>query len=211
MAGFSPQGSGRNERLDGDPIERLVYYLSRLPGIGEKTASRLAFFLLRASDDYVRSLAQSLIAVKEQIRLCEACCNLTEASPCAICGDARRDHSTICVVEQPSDVQAFERGRDYRGLYHILHGSLSPLDGVGPDQLKISELLRRLENEGVEEIILATNPNVEGDATALFLARTLRPLGVKTTRIAYGIPVGSELEYVDRVTLQRALENRREM
>lgn len=197
-----------------DPIKRLIYYMSRLPGIGEKTATRLSYHILRSPDAYVRSLAQSLIDVKERILLCERCCNLTEESPCTLCRDTRRSDGIICVVEQPSDVMAIERGRDFEGRYHILHGVLSPLDGVGPEQLKVKELLRRMEGslgEELEEVILATNPNVEGDATALYLARMLKPLGIKVTRIAYGIPVGSELEYVDRVTIQRALENRREL
>lgn len=192
-----------------DPIARLVYYLSRLPGIGEKTATRLAHHLLRADGDYVKGLAQALVDVKERIGLCEVCCNLTEAARCDICQDARRDASVICVVERPSDVNAIERGRDFNGLFHILHGVLSPLDGVGPADLKIAELVRRMESGEVEEVILATNPNVEGDATAIYVAKLLKPLGVKASRIAYGIPVGSELEYVDRVTIQRALENRR--
>ena len=200
-----------SQEKDADPIKRLVYYLSRLPGIGEKTATRLAYHVLRSKESYVQGLAQALIDVKERIALCEACCNLTEVSPCDICADTRRESSVICVVQQPSDINAIERGRDYPGRYHVLHGVLSPLDGIGPDQLKISELLARLGTDEVTEVILATNPNVEGDATALYLARLIQPLGVRCTRIAYGIPVGSELEYVDRVTIQRAIENRRDM
>lgn len=194
-----------------DPIARLVYHLSRLPGIGDKTATRLAFHIMRAPEPYVRGLAQAVLDVKERITLCEVCCNLTEESPCAVCADPRRDGALVCVVEQPSDIAAIERGREYAGRYHVLHGALSPLDDIGPEKLKISELLRRVGVGGIEEVILATDPNVEGDATALYLARLLRPLEVKVTRIAYGIPVGSELEYVDRVTLLRAIENRREM
>ena len=199
------------ESYDGDPIRRLVTLLARLPGVGEKSATRMAFFVLRSGDDWVRALAQALIDVKDTIRPCEICCNLTDESPCRMCRDPRRGDEVICVVEQPPDVAAIERGAEFRGRYHILHGALSPLEGIGPENLRVKELLRRLEDGRVQEVILATNPNVEGDATALYLARLIRPLGVRTTRIAHGIPVGSELEYVDRVTIQRALDNRREV
>jgi recombination protein RecR len=195
----------------GDPIQRLTHQLSRLPGIGEKTASRLAYHILRAPESYVRDLTQALQDIKTRIHPCSICCNLTDRDPCAICADARRSDELICVVEQPSDLLAIERGREYRGRYHILHGSLSPLDGIGPDQLRIQELLRRLSSGHVHEVIMATDPDVEGEATALYLARLIRPLGIKVTRLAHGIPVGSELEYVDHVTIQKALDNRREL
>lgn len=194
-----------------DPIQRLTFQLSRLPGIGEKTAARLAYHVLKAPEAYVRELAQALVDVKTKIHPCSICCNFTDQDPCSICRDTRREDATLCVIEQPSDVRAIERSREYRGRYHILHGSLSPLDGVGPDQLRIQEMLRRLSDGRVEEVIMATDPDVEGEATALYLARLIRPLGIKVTRIAHGIPVGSELEYVDHVTIQRAFDNRREL
>ena len=193
-----------------DPIQRLIQRLARLPGIGEKTATRLAFHILRAPEVQARELAQAVLEVREKIRLCSACCNLTEADPCAICGDARRDAHTLCVVAQPTDVLAVERSGDYRGRYHVLHGVLSPLDGVGPEDLRIAELLRRLSGE-VTEVILATSPNVEGEATAMYLARLVKPLGPRVTRIASGVPIGGELEYVDQVTLSRAIEGRHEL
>jgi recombination protein RecR len=195
-----------------DPIQRLIQRLARLPGIGEKTATRLAFHILRAPEVQARELAQAVLEVREKIRLCSACCNLTEADPCAICGDARRDAHTLCVVAQPTDVLAVERSGDYRGRYHVLHGVLSPLDGVGPEDLRIAELLRRLGGDGeITEVILATSPNVEGEATAMYLARLVKPLGPRVSRIASGVPIGGELEYVDQVTLSRAIEGRREL
>ena len=194
-----------------DPIAQLVERLARLPGVGEKTAQRLAFHLLRAEPSYARELAQAILDVKEKIRLCSVCCNLTEADPCALCTDTRRDAHTICVVAQPPDLLAIER-TGFRGRYHVLGGVLSPLDGVGPDDLRIPELLRRLDGQGGSaEVILATSPNVEGEATALYLAKLIKPLGVRTTRIATGVPIGGELEYADQITLARALESRREM
>ena len=193
-----------------DPIQRLIQRLARLPGIGEKTATRLAFHILRAPEVQARELAQAVLEVREKIRLCSACCNLTEADPCAICGDTRRDAHTLCVVAQPTDVLAVERSGDYRGRYHVLHGVLSPLDGVGPEDLRIAELLRRLSGE-ITEVILATSPNVEGEATAMYLARLVKPLGPRVSRIASGVPIGGELEYVDQVTLSRAIEGRREL
>ena len=193
-----------------DPIQRLIQRLARLPGIGEKTATRLAFHILRAPEVQARELAQAVLEVREKIRLCSACCNLTEADPCAICGDTRRDAHTLCVVAQPTDVLAVERSGDYRGRYHVLHGVLSPLDGVGPEDLRIAELLRRLSGE-ITEVILATSPNVEGEATAMYLARLVKPLGPRVTRIASGVPIGGELEYVDQVTLSRAIEGRHEL
>jgi recombination protein RecR len=193
-----------------DPIQRLIQRLARLPGIGEKTATRLAFHILRAPEAQARELAQAVLEVREKIRLCSACCNLTEADPCAICSDVRRDAHTLCVVAQPTDVLAVERSGDYRGRYHVLHGVLSPLDGIGPEDLRIAELLRRLSGD-VTEVILATSPNVEGEATAMYLARLVKPLGPRVTRIASGVPIGGELEYVDQVTLSRAIEGRREL
>jgi len=194
-----------------DPIQRLILRLARLPGIGEKTATRLAFHILRAPEGQARELAQAIVEVREKIRLCSVCCTLTEDDPCAVCADARRDVSLLCVVAQPTDLLAVERSGHYRGRYHVLHGVLSPLDGVGPDDLRIGELVRRLDADGPREVIIATSPNVEGEATAMYLARLIKPLGVRVTRIASGVPIGGELEYVDQVTLTRALEGRREM
>jgi recombination protein RecR len=194
-----------------DPIQRLILRLARLPGIGEKTATRLAFHILRAPDAHARELATAILEVRDKIRLCSVCCNLTEKDPCALCADARRDAATICVVAQPTDLLAIERGGQYRGRYHVLHGVLAPLDGVGPDDLRIGDLMGRVAGGEVKEVILATSPNVEGEATAMYLARLVKPLGVKVTRIASGVPIGGELEYVDQVTLTRALEGRREM
>jgi recombination protein RecR len=199
--------------MSGDPIQRLILRLGRLPGIGEKTATRLAFHILRAPEAHARELAHAILEVREKVRLCSVCCNLTEDDPCAICRDARRDDQTICVVGQPTDLLAIERGGQYRGRYHVLNGVLSPLDGVGPDDLRIGELLRRVADLGSPgaEVILATSPNVEGEATAMYLARLLKPMGVRVTRIASGVPIGGELEYVDQVTLARALEGRHEL
>jgi recombination protein RecR len=198
-----------------DPISRLITELSKLPGIGEKTASRLAFHILRAPSDYARDLAQALVEVKDKIRLCSTCMNLTERDPCALCSDARRDPGLVAVVATPPDLYAIERTGGFRGRYHVLHGVLSPLEGIGPDDLRIKELLGRVAPPGGEvalkEIIVATSPNVEGEATALYLAKVLRPLGVRVTRIASGLAVGGELEYADGVTITRALEARREM
>ena len=194
-----------------DPIQRLILRLGRLPGIGEKTATRLAFHILRSPEAQARELAQAIVEVREKIRLCSVCCNLTERDPCAICADARRDESVLCVVAQPTDLLAIERSGQYHGRYHVLHGVLAPLDGVGPDDLRIAELLRRVETAKTSEVILATSPNVEGEATAIYIAKLVKPLGVRTTRIASGVPIGGELEYVDQVTLTRALEGRREM
>jgi recombination protein RecR len=194
-----------------DPIQRLVSRLARLPGIGEKTATRLAFHILRAPELQARELAQAILEVRERIGLCSICFTLTEEDPCAICGDGRRDATTLCVVAQPPDLFAVERSGHYRGRYHVLGGVLAPLDGVGPDDLRIGDLVRRLQAEPVAELIVATSPNVEGEATATYLARLIKPLGVKVTRIASGVPIGGELEYVDQVTLSRALDGRREM
>lgn len=195
--------------MSADPIGRLIRELARLPGIGEKTASRLAFHLLRAPDTQSRDLAQALLEVKERIRLCEVCMNLTEASPCGLCSDVRRDGRLLCVVAHPPDLHAIERTGGYRGRYHVLHGVLSPLDGIGPDDLRLKELLTRLS--GIDELIVATSPNVEGEATALYLAKVVQPLGVKVSRIASGLAVGGELEYADGVTIAKALDARRPM
>ncbi len=197
--------------MSGDPIGRLVRELAKLPGVGEKTATRLAFYILRAPDAYAHELAQALIEVKEKIRLCEVCMNLTEQSPCAMCTDARRDGKIICVVAHAPDLYAIERTGGFRGRYHVLHGVLSPLDAIGPDDLRIRELLTRLSGGDVAELIIATSPNVEGEATALYLAKVVKPLGVRVTRIASGVAVGGELEYADGVTIARALDARRDM
>jgi len=192
-----------------NPIDRLVHELSKLPGVGERTATRLAFFILREEEHYARSLAQALIDIKERVRLCSLCENLTELDPCKICVDSRRDTSLICVVEEPSDMIAVERTHAFRGRYHILHGAISPLDGIGPDELKITELLKRIHGGGVSEVIVATNASVEGEATALYLQKVIKPTGVPLTRLASGIPVGGDLEYIDASTLSRAIEERK--
>jgi recombination protein RecR len=197
----------------GDPIARLVRELSKLPGVGEKTATRLAFHVVRSPESFARDLARALVEVKERVQLCSICMNLTEAPLCPICADVRRDPSLLCVVAHPPDLYAIERAGGYRGRYHVLHGVLSPLEGIGPDDLRIGELLARVGTADPEqrpsEVILATSPNVEGEATALYLARVLRPLGVTVSRIASGLQVGGELEYADGMTITRALEGRR--
>lgn len=193
------------------PLARLIDELKRLPGIGQKSAQRIAFHLERAGRDQAENLAHAIIDVKDKIRLCSVCNNLTEEDPCNICSDPRRDRSLICAVETPYNVATVERMREFHGLYHVLHGALSPLQGVGPDQLKLKSLMERLKDGQVKEIIVATSPNVEGEATALYLSRLIKPLGVKVTRIAMGIPVGSELEFADEVTMLKAMEGRREI
>jgi recombination protein RecR len=193
-----------------DPLVKLIEELQRLPGIGPKGAQRLAFHILKTPREQTDRLADALREVKERVTYCSVCNNITDADPCAYCSSAERNHNVICVVEEPQNVSAIERSRDFRGVYHVLMGALSPLQGVGPDDLKIKGLLSRVGN-GVSEIILATNPNVEGEATAIYLARLLKPLGVKVTRIAMGVPVGSDLEYADEVTMHKALEGRREV
>lgn len=192
------------------PLSRLIEQFERLPGIGRKTAQRLAFFVLNGSDEQAKAFAQAILDAKGQMHTCRICRNLTDGDVCSICGNSSRDHTTICVVEDPRDVVAFERTRDYSGVYHVLHGVISPMDGIGPEQLHIKELLKRV-SDGAKEVILATNPDVEGEATALYISRLIKPLGVRTTRIAYGIPVGGELEYADEITLSRALEGRSEI
>lgn len=192
-------------------IENLINELCKLPGIGGKTATRLAFYVLRQPRQYAESLARALVDVKNKVGLCSLCSNLAERDPCEICSDHRRDSSIICVVENPSDIVAVENTKHYKGVYHILHGLISPLDGVGPDDIKVAELLKRVKNSKVSEIIIATNASVEGETTALYLTKVLTPLGVKTTRIASGIPIGSDLEHVDASTLSRAFEARRSL
>jgi recombination protein RecR len=194
-----------------DPIARLVKELARLPGIGEKTAQRLAFHILKAGSGYAGDLAAAITGVVRDVSLCSGCQTLTDKDPCAICRDADRDPRILCVVEGVPDLLAVERTHEFRGRYHVLHGALSPLDGVGPGDLKIRELLLRREREPAEEIVLATNPDVEGEATALYLQKLLKPLGLKVTRIAQGVPMGGDLEYADQVTLARALAGRREL
>jgi recombination protein RecR len=193
-----------------DPLLRLIDELQRLPGIGPKGAQRLAFHILKTPREDVDRLGAALRDVKEQVTYCSVCNNITAADPCSYCSSSDRNHNLICVVEEPQNVSAIERTREFRGVYHVLMGALSPLQGVGPDDLKIKGLLSRIGN-GVSEIILATNPNVEGEATAIYLARLLKPLGVKVTRIAMGVPVGSDLDYTDEVTMHRAMEGRREV
>ena len=193
------------------PLARLHEQLRKLPGIGSKSALRLAYHVLDMKREDVETLAQSLLDVKDKVHLCRQCFDLCEGALCEICQDANRDQSLVCVVEQPQDVAAMERTRGYKGLYHVLHGVLSPLDGVGPDQLKIRELLLRLQKGSIKEVIIATNSDVEGEATANYLAGLIRPTGIKVSRIAHGLPVGGDLEYADELTLYKALENRREI
>jgi len=193
------------------PLVRLIEELSKLPTVGPKTAQRLAFYMLSMPVEDAEALASAILEAKRRIRYCSICANITETDPCELCTDAKRDQSVICVVENPRDVAAMERTREFRGLYHVLQGAISPLDGIGPDDLRIAELLRRLAGGTVLELIVATNPRVEGEATALYLAKVIKPLGVKVTRIAHGLPVGGDLEYADEVTLARALEGRREL
>ena len=192
-------------------LERLSEQFARLPGIGSKTAQRLAFQVLSMPQEQAQEFADAILDAKRSIHTCPVCQNLTDEEMCPICADETRDHSTICVVAEPRDVIAMERSREYTGVYHVLHGVISPLNHVGPDDIRIPELLARLQDGSVQEVIMATNPDTEGEATAMYLSRLLRPIGVKVTRLAYGIPVGSQLEYADEVTLLRALEGRREM
>jgi recombination protein RecR len=194
-----------------DPLAALIQQLARLPGVGEKTAARLAFHILRAPPSYADELARAIVELRQRLRQCSVCCQLTESDPCPICADERRDPALLCVVAFPQDLMAIERTGAFRGRYHVLHGVLSPLDGIGPDELRIQPILGRLQSGEVKEVILATSPNVEGDATALYLARLIKPLGIRVSRIASGVPIGGELEYADGVTLNRALEGRREI
>ena len=196
------------------PLAKLIEHFRALPGIGSKTAVRLAYHVLDMDAAKARALAEAIVEAREKIGFCSVCCNLSDQDPCAICASEKRDRSKICVVEQPQDVAAVERMKDYKGLYHVLHGSLSPLSGVGPENLRVKELLHRLEGEAgaeVQEIIMATNPTVEGEATAMYLARLLKPAGLKVTRIAHGLPIGGDLEYADEITLAKALENRKDI
>jgi len=194
-----------------EPVTRLIEAFSQLPGIGPKTASRLTFFLLRRPAEQALALAEALKELKQKVVFCTECFNITEASPCAVCRDEGRDRTTICVVEEPLDVLAIDRTGEYRGLYHVLHGVLSPVEGIGPDELRINELVARAKGGAIQEVLLATNPNLEGEATAMYIARLLQPLHVRVTRLARGLPVGGDLEYADAITLSRALQGRQEM
>lgn len=191
------------------PVARLIEAFARLPGIGPKTAQRLTFFLLRAPNEVTLDLASALAELRESVVFCSVCFNIADEDPCSICKDQARDHSIICVVEEPLDVLALERARGFRGVYHVLHGALSPMEGIGPDDLKIGPLIERVRGGAASEVILATNPNVEGDTTAQYLTQLIRPIGVRVSRIARGLPMGGDLEYADEVTLAQALENRR--
>ncbi|MBQ3222828.1 MAG: recombination protein RecR [Clostridia bacterium] len=194
-----------------EPVSKMVNHLSRLPGVGQKTAQRLAYHILSMDEDQVRELAVAIFNGKKQVHYCPVCGDYTDIDPCRICSDPNRDRSVVCVVRDPRDVAALERMRDYNGLYHVLHGVISPMDGVGPNDIRIKELLERLQGGQVQELILATNPDIEGEATASYITRLARPLGVRITRIAHGVPVGGELEYTDEVTLSQAFQGRREV
>ena len=198
--------------LDSIPsFTRLAAELAKFPGIGNKTATRLAFFLLRQPKSQAEALAEAILDLQRNTRFCSVCFHITEQDPCPLCCDMGRDESLICVVEEPQALMAIERSRSFKGRYHVLHGALSPLDGIGPEDLKISPLIKRLEQGGIQELLIATNFTVEGDATALYLAKLIQPLGIRVTRLAYGIPMGSELEYVDEATVNRAVEGRRDI
>jgi len=194
-----------------EPIQRLIEAFHRLPGIGPKSAQRLAYHVLRTSEQEASALAQALLDVKQRIRFCSLCMNITEADPCAFCQDSRRDHTVVCVVEQPLDVLAIERSGGFRGLYHVLHGVLNPMDGIGPEHIHVRELVVRLQTGEIQEVIMATNPSLEGEATAMYIQRLIGPAGLKVTRLARGLPSGADLEYTDDVTLARALEGRQEI
>ncbi|MDW7650859.1 MAG: recombination mediator RecR [Bacillota bacterium] len=194
-----------------EPIARLIEAFQKLPGVGPKTAQRLAFFVLGLPRDEVVAMARAMVEARDKTRYCRVCGNFSDSETCMICRDSRRDQSLVCIVQDARDVLAMERMREFKGVYHVLGGAISPMDGIGPDQLRIREFLTRLRDGKMKEVILATNPNVEGEATALYLARVLKPLGVRVTRIAHGLPVGGDLEYADEVTLSRALEGRREL
>ena len=195
----------------GEPVTKLIEALGRLPGIGGKSAQRLAFHLIQMPKDRAVNLAESILNAVENIKYCSVCCNLTDSDPCYVCSGYKRDTNTIMVVEDPRDMAVYERTHEFHGLYHILHGVLSPINGVGPNELKIAELLKRIQENDIKEIIAATNPTVEGEATAMYISKLLKPLGIRVTRIAHGVPVGGDLEYVDDVTLTRALEGRVEI
>lgn len=194
-----------------EPIAKLIDAFSRLPGIGPKTAGRLAFHTLKMKEDDVIDFAKALVSVKRNLHYCSVCCNITDTDPCRICQDKTRDNSIICVVQESKDLVAMERTKEFQGQYHVLQGAISPMEGIGPEEIRIAELLRRLSDETVQEMILATNPNIEGEATAMYLSRLVKPFGIKVTRIAHGLPVGGDLEYADEVTLSKALEGRREL
>ncbi|WP_128895510.1 recombination mediator RecR [Longirhabdus pacifica] len=194
-----------------EPIAKLIDAFSRLPGIGEKTAARLAFHTLRMKEEDVIDFAKALVNVKRHLHYCTHCFHITDVDPCNICQDKSRDVTTICVVQDPKDLIAMERTREYEGLYHVLHGAISPMEGIGPEELRIKELLQRINNDKVQELILATNPNIEGEATAMYLSKLMKPFEIKVTRIAHGLPVGGDLEYADEVTLSKAMEGRREL
>ena len=193
------------------PLAKLIEHFRALPGIGSKTAVRLAYHVLDMDAAKARALAEAIVEAREKIGFCSVCCNLSDQDPCALCASEKRDRSKICVVEQPPDVAAMERMNDFNGVYHVLHGALSPIEGVGPNDIRIRELVTRVGTSDVQEVIVATNPNVEGEATAMYIAKLLKPMGVRVTRIAHGLPVGGDLEYADEVTLSRAMENRREI
>ncbi|WP_209125771.1 recombination mediator RecR [Alkalihalobacillus sp. BA299] len=194
-----------------EPIAKLMEGFMRLPGIGPKTASRLAFFVLDMKEDDVLDFAKALVNAKRNLSYCSICHNITDTDPCRICEDTKRDRSIICVVQDAKDVIAMEKMKEYYGLYHVLHGAISPMDGIGPEDIKIPELLKRLQDETVQELIIATNPNIEGEATAMYISRLVKPTGIRVTRIAHGLPVGGDLEYADEVTLSKAIEGRREL
>lgn len=200
-----------NHNITAQSVTLLIEELHKLPGIGPKSAQRLAYHLLRAPKEDARSLAEAIMLVKEKVIFCSRCFNITETDPCAICTNPNRDSKKICVVEEPLDILALERTGEYKGLYHVLHGALSPMDGIGPEELKIGELIERLRSKTIEEVILATNPNLEGEATAMYLQRLISPLGIRLTRLAHGLPVGGDLEYADAITLTRALKGRQEL
>lgn len=193
------------------PIAKLIDELSKLPGVGSKTAQRLAFHILNMPSNDVEQLSGAIISAKRNIKHCRICCNITDSEVCSICGNPKRDEAVICVVEDPKDVVAMEKTREYKGMYHVLNGAISPMEGIGPEEIRIKELLKRLGEQDVKEIILATNPNIEGEATAMYISRLIKPMGIKVTRIAHGIPVGGDLEYADEVTLMKAMEGRREI
>ncbi|MFD1066948.1 recombination mediator RecR [Oceanobacillus locisalsi] len=194
-----------------EPITKLMDSFSKLPGIGPKTAARLAFFVLDMKDDDVMNFANALVNAKRELTHCSVCGNITDQDPCAICQDTSRDGSVICVVQDPKDVIAMEKMKEFSGKYHVLHGAISPMDGIGPEDINVPDLINRLKDEEVEELILATNPNIEGEATAMYISRLVKPSGIRTTRIAHGLPVGGDLEYADEVTLSKALEGRRDV
>ena len=193
------------------PITRLIEEFSKLPGVGRKTAQRLAFHVINMNVNDVESLSKAIVDAKREIKYCSICCNITDTDPCSMCSNKNRDPGVICVVEDPRDVAAMERTREFKGQYHVLNGVISPMDGIGPDMIKVKELIQRLGTQDVREIIMATNPTIEGEATAMYIARLLKPMGIKVTRIAHGLPVGGDLEYADEVTISKALEGRREI